>query len=160
MHKQTRDSIHALVEQYNTRFAEKGIHCTVYQKYAEQPASTRLGLSAVLDEQREKRYHNQPNRHYFVILRFSPVDKTRVKKTDCKEYGFAFRSIQRIHTGEVPVETVCSETKMLHKIEKRLQRMLKRAEASPAEQVCQDRWYDVFRYTLLLPYRHKGRFLG
>ena len=48
----------------------------------------------------------------------------------------------------------------MKKIEKLLQKVVKRASNNTAEKVCKDTVFDALRYSLLVKYQYKKRILG
>ena len=77
-----------------------------------------------------------------------------------KEYAFTLRKIERAHAGDKPIKTVQREEKLLYKIEKRICKILQKAESATPEEICRLTLADVLRYTHGAKYRYKKEIIG
>ncbi len=157
------DHVETLVSMYAPSLAEKGIVCTVSRRYFETSVISRLGSRFDLewDEQREQeRFHGVPNRYRGILLRFSPIEKGLLKREWCKEYVIIVKRIDRTYRGQNPVCWEQGNEMVLVKVEKRLQRIRKQAQAHDPVFVCRDTWWDAVRYIIDAKYNYKRRILG
>lgn len=134
------EQVTALAERYTPLLAEQGVTCTVSKRYFQTEVPYRTTDSDIfgaidhyLDKRRERRYQGYRNRYHCVILRFSPTEKGAVKKENCREYAFLLHKVERPHKGVAPEEKTYDEQKALAKIEKRLQKMLKKSQGQSAD---------------------------
>ncbi len=157
------DKIKTLVDQYNKELNPYGVKCIVKRKYLESrvmsySGSTRNPIDWILEsfykKKEECHFHHVPNRYKCVILSVMPIEKDVVMKNDCKCYTFVIESIEREYEGKEPKYLVRNEEKVLKLIEKRLKKLLKRAEKEPNAFWCKNNFIDKIRYTLyaLKPY--------
>lgn len=169
--QELKNQVQALVDTYQEQLAAYGVTVTVSKRYIETDVTERnisspdSGVQLLndmdrwLDKKREKKYNNQPNRYHCIALEVCPSDKTLVAKGDRKEYAFIVRKIERAHIGLAPERVEYAQHKVLRKIEKRLQKILHRAQNDPLT-ACKDTWWDVLRYVMSHKYADKKRILG
>ncbi len=155
------DEVRALVEGYSDMLAEKGIGCTVSKKYFESDVSAvyngvKKGLLNHIDEhisrRKERKYKYQPNSCNCIVLKFYPVEKTNLKKDNCKEYSFILSQKWRGHIGEEPIYYHKSNQILLSKIEKRLNNTIKKSAKTSCEQACKNNIIDIIRYLFSVKY--------
>ena len=166
-----KQRVQDLVAQYEEQLSVNGITIQVSKRYFEtevQETSSTCPDSSIMNaieqainqkREKEKGYHYQRNKFHCIILTVCPVDKGLVKKEHCREYAFLLRKKWRINIGDAPIETAYQEDKVLQKIEKRIQKLLQKAEAHTPQAVCKDTWRDIFRYTTFTKYEYKTRIL-
>ncbi len=151
-----KEKIQALAKKYEEQLAAKGLQLKVKMRYFEASVTERTwnqsgGIWNLIDRYRdaraEKKYKNQPNRYHMIILRFSPTSASKIKEGWEKEYAFTLRKIERMHEGDKPIKTVQREEKLLYKIEKRICKILQKAESATPEEICRLSFADVLRYT-------------
>ena len=148
------DRVNELVEKYSDELAKRGIVCKVERKFFETTVHTKTNNRDVFDiveniylEKKEnKRYQGQNNRFVGVLMKFYPAKVGIVKIGDCREYFYTARKIHRHYRGVEPVERVYGDEKILAKIEKRILKVLRDADAKGIEFALKDRIFDVSRY--------------
>lgn len=167
MGEQLMEGARKLVEEYALPLGEKGIRCTVFKKYCEASVHEPWNDSNAFSEiersvynRRERKYKHQPNRYHSLVLRFSPTEQDHEEQNGYKEYAFLLRKIEREHTGLPPQKTEHQKASILRKIEKRIKKILRKAETRSAENVCRDTLLDALRYTVLNRYAYKKTILG
>lgn len=147
-----------LLNQYNPLFLEHGIEIKLdhrslteavekYNSYGGPDAFDLLEYSLFDKKAEEKKYHHVPNRYKMLVLKLKPLKKTDFDKKDCKEYAFLVYSLSRAHQGIKPLERQFSESSVIEKIEKRLKKLLKKAEKSALPDWCHNTLWDALRYT-------------
>ncbi len=160
-----------MVAGYEARLAENGIKIAVSKKYFETEVEQRntsinsLFVNRImqkLDEKREAKngYHYNRNIYHCIVITVMPIDKTLVKKEFCRSYSFILRKVERAHIGEIPMRIEYAENKLLSKIEKRILKILKKAEKQSAQKICKDTFLDACRYSASTKYDYKDRILG
>ena len=168
-----KDKIQAIVDRYAEALAEKGVKITLKKRYVEddvvvRPYSPSVG-SFVLNElekrhdikkESEKGYNYERNKYYTLVLTVSPIERSLVKKEECRDYSFVVKKVERPHVGIEPHKVDYKEEKIVKKIEKRIQKILRRAEKHPPQKICKDTVCDAFRYTMHPRYKYKNRILG
>ena len=169
--QELKNQVQALVDTYQERLAAYGVTVSVSKRYVETDVTERnisspdSGVQLLndmdrwLDKKREKKYNNQPNRYHCIVLEVCPTDKTQIAKGDCKEYAFVVRKTERAHIGLAPERVEYARHKVLQKVEKRLQKILRRAQNDPLT-ACKDTWLDAIRYVVSHKYADKQRILG
>lgn len=156
------EKINHMIEQYNEKLAEKNITCIVQKKFftISVGRSYTNGIDHMFDYENEKtKFRFQPNRYYCVIIKITPLDKNLLKKEFCKEYSFVLNKVERTFIGETPKKYQYTEEKILHKIEKLMQKILKKAKTQSTIEICKDNWRDLFRY-INFQYAYKKKILG
>ena len=167
-----KDKVQTLVDGYRAQLAARGIQIAVSKRYYETnveerntyhpEAGVRLlnSIDRYLDKKAEKKYHYQRNKYHCIILTIQPSQKGIVRKEDCRDYAFMLQKVERAHIGLEPTRVIYEENWLLGKIEKRIQKILKKAEVATAEAVCKSTFFDAIRYASLKKYQYKQRFLG
>lgn len=166
---EVKERVHA----YEERFARLGITARVTKQSFRSDVEERLGNTAshaslltaverVMDHRRERKkgYHYEPNRYSVVVLSLLPSDKTLLKREDCKDYAFLLKKTERAHIGDTPEKTECRRDKVLLKIEKRLLKILEKAEGSSVLSLCRNTLWDIFRYAFSTKYGYKEAVRG
>lgn len=163
------NKIEAVVSEYESELLEKGIVCSVSKKYFEikvqKPLHSYHSFIDVLFRQialkrESKNFHHQRNRTHSVVLKFTPVDSKLVKKHECREYAFMLSEISRPEEGFAPKVKIQKEENILKKIEKRILKILRKAEKKNPTEVCRCTKADVIRYFFLPPYGYMKRIAG
>ncbi len=163
--------IQSLIDKYEEQLAANGIKITVSKHYFETKAGERYrrtNESVILNDlfrerdrrkEKENGYRHVRNRYHCAALSVIPIQKDVVRCQSCKEYAFMLKTIEREHIGIEPTETTYEEQKILSKIEKRTQRILRKAQKYTPQKVCQDTLFDALRYTFP-HYGYKQKFLN
>lgn len=171
MVQQTMQKVQSVIDKYKEQLDANGIKITVSKRYFEEAVNERIGntgntaifngIDRALDRKREskKGYNHERNRYHCIILSVSPTQKGAVRREYCREYAFALKKVERAHIGMKPRKRVYEEQKVLLKIEKRINKILKKSKKSTPQKVCKDTFWDAIRYTLTR-YGYKRRFLG
>ena len=163
--------INAFIGQYEEVLFSLGIRITVSKKYFESSVqeyrtSNNSGsfilnsIATARDRQaeKEKGYDYQPNRYHCVILTVSPTEKNRIPKDECKEYAFLLKKVERVHIGLEPESIAYEENKILSKIEKRLHKIIRKAQKTGAVKTCRNTFGDAIHYAHSTKYEYKKRF--
>ncbi len=164
----------AIAEQYREQLTSRGLQLSVSKRYFTKEPLNRnvlhpnLGVRIVnmiekhFDNKREIKngYNNHPNSYHCIILRFSPLEQ--FVKTDEVgiDYAFVVSKTERAHKGMPPEKTVCNKERTLKNIEKRILRILEKAEKSTPEKLCKETVADAFRYSLTNKYSYKKKILN
>ena len=135
------DKVKEKVNQYNTLLTEYGVKITLqHRSYKEEvEAYNHYGIGCnnlwnlleyILFKKgiEEKKYHYTPNQYKLLVLAVEPTKKSKANKKDYKKYAFLVYSMSRGFQGEKPIEYQSKEQKIIKKIEKRLEKLLKKAE--------------------------------
>ncbi len=160
-----RQKAKELVFRYEEAFARHGIRCTVSQKYREDTVMESSGRGSWLFRNAEKRreqehYHNQNNRYKVLVLAFTPMTTKKKDANRFRDYAFLLEKTERAHTGQEPVYVIVDEAKLLARVERRLRKMLARAEKYPPDTACRDGVTDLLRYHFASKYIYKETILG
>ena len=170
--KELKEKAQALVDKYTPELAENGIKILVSKRYFEEAVQERsgtMGTGGILDtidrardrkKEIKKGYNYERNKYHSLVISVIPSGKNVLRREDCKDYAFVIRRVWRAHVGQEPNRVAYEEEKVLSKIEKRILKILKKAEKTSAEKVCKDNVFDALRYTHGAKYGYKGRFLG
>lgn len=163
------NKVEALVSDYESALLERGIACSVSKRYFEaktqKPLHNNRSLLDVLfrrmaEKRENEKFHHQRNRTHCVVLRFVPTDTKLVKKAECREYAYILSEISRPEEGFAPKDKAHCEERILRKIEKRILRILRKAEKKNAVEVCRCTKADVARYFFLSPYGYMKKLAG
>ncbi len=161
-----------LADKYEGLLAEKGIRIAVSKKYFESEVFESTGASgkgAILnaafrarDRKRERAlgYNYQNNRYHCIVLSVLPLEKGMVCREDCRDYAFLLRKVERAYIGQEPRRIAYAEGKLLSRIEKRILKILKRAEAASAQKICKNSFFDALRYSFSVRYGYKKEYFG
>ncbi|MBQ8310924.1 MAG: hypothetical protein IJX80_07930 [Clostridia bacterium] len=170
--REIKDSAQELIDNYADALAQNGIRLAVSKRYfestvRERNSSANTGgvilnvIDRALDKKREeKSYHYQRNQYHSLVLTVLPTDSRTVTKGRCKEYAFLLRKLERPHIGVEPQKKCYEEQKILRKVEKRILKIIQKAETHPTVKVCRDTWRDALRYTSAAKYGYKTTILG
>ena len=166
-----KNEVQALLQKYEGRLAEKGIVITFSQKYREEDVRERqssVGVGGILDtiskardrKRENKTYHYEKNRYHCIVLTVSPLDKSLLPLAYHRQYSFVVKKTERPHIGMEPNRKEYTEEKVLGKIERRIQKILRKAEKYPPNKVCRDTFWDAFRYMDRQSRGYKSKILG
>ena len=165
------EKVNAVLEKYSGQLADNGIKVTVFKRYFEESVGERIGntgntaifneVDRALDRKREKKkgYHHIRNRYHVIVLSVIPFKKDIVRREYCRDYAFYIHKIVRPHIGTDPKEFTYEEQKILSKIEKRINKLLRKSQKNTPQKVCKDHLFDAIRYTAPR-YGYKRRFLN
>lgn len=163
-----REKAQALIGNYEERLAAAGVQLTASLRYFETtvPERTyhRAGVPDLIDlalaKKRERKYQNARNNYHCLLLSVRPLEKHLVRGDRCKEYAFVLRKVERAYIGQKPQQTAYAEEKLLPKIEKRIQKILKTAETRGASKAYTNALPDSARYCFSTKYAYKSKMLG
>ncbi len=170
--KELKEKAQALIDKYTPELSSKGLKMLLSKRYFESEVSERSGVHGVgaifnsIDrardhkEEKKKGYNYEKNKYHCFILTLCPIDKHILGREACREYTFVLKKVERAHIGQEPRRVLYHEEKILSKIEKQILKILKKAEKSSAQKVCQNNIIDAFRYAMHPKYEYKERFLG
>ena len=170
--KELKEKAQALIDQYSPELADKGLKILLSKRYFESEVGERSGMHGVgaifnsIDrardhkEEKEKGYNYERNRYHYFVLTVCPIEKSARRRDNCREYAFTLKKVERAHIGQEPRRVNYNEDKILSKIEKRILKILRKAEHSLPETVCRNNILDAFRYSVHHKYEYKDRFLG
>lgn len=162
-----KTQVQNLVASYAEELAQRGVELRVSKRYFEVPVGERI-ISGILGEidrakarkrEKENGYHHQRNKYYCLIVSLIPIDGC-LRKDRCKEYAFILRKRERGYIGDTPVESMAEEDKLLEKIERRIQRICRKAEKRTVQKLCGDTLWDALRYVCSAKYVYKDPILG
>ena len=165
------EKVNAVLEKYSEQLADNGIKVTVSKRYFEESVGERIGntgntaifneIDRALDRKREKKkgYHHIRNRYHVIVLSVIPVKKDVVRLEYCRDYAFCIHKVERAHIGMEPKKYIYEEQKILSKIEKRINELLRKSQKNTPQKVCKDNLFDAIRYTAPR-YGYKRRFLN
>lgn len=163
-----------LIDKYKERLESKRIKLVLSKRYIETEVEQRIRVSAykggqifdifqsVIDRKKEKKkgYNFEKNKYHSLVIAVVPLDKTLVSTADCREYAFVLKKVERAHLGEQPQKKIYQEAKILEKIEKRILKILKKADKKSPQQVCKNSIWDACRYANFPKYGYKTKFCG
>ncbi|MBE6590823.1 MAG: hypothetical protein E7646_02145 [Ruminococcaceae bacterium] len=167
-----KDKLEEINNKYSERLKMLGLELKISKKYFESmvgeghggPSSSAVGLlnqlSRSLDRRREKKYKNQPNRYHCIVISLVPAAKDKMGQRSFREYAFLIRKTERAHLGLAPEEKVYAKEKLAAKIDKRIEKLIKKAEGSSSKKACTDSARDLFRYVFSKKYLYKDSILG
>ena len=170
--KELKEKAQALIDQYTPALSGKGLKILLRKRYFESEVSERSGshgagaifnsIDRALDHKEEKKkgYNYERNKYHYFILTLCPMEENALCREECREYAFILKKVERAHIGQEPRRVFYHEEKILSKIEKRILKILKKAEHSLPETVCRNNILDAFRYSVHYKYEYKDRFLG
>ena len=165
------EKVNAVLEKYSEQLADNGIKVTVSKRYFEESVGERIGntgnasifneIDRALDRKREKKkgYHHIRNRYHVIVLSVIPIHKDIVRREYCRDYAFCIHKVERAHIGMEPKKYIYEEQKILSKIEKRINKLLRKSQKNTPQKVCKDNLFDAIRYTAPR-YGYKRRFLN
>ena len=171
--KELKEKAQALIDKYTPELSSKGLKMLLSKRYFESNVSERSSENAIggvilnsidraHDRKKEKEngYNYVKNRYLYFVLTVCPIEKNMIKREECRDYAFLLKKVERPHIGLEPRLIVAREEKVLSKIEKKILKILKKAEKRSFQNVCQNTIIDAFRYAMLPKYEYKERFLG
>ena len=175
--KDLRNHAQEIIDKYEKELASSGIKIEVSKRYFETNVGERYGtysartgiFNIIFDDmarandrkkEKEKGYNYQKNQYHCLILTLIPAEKDLLKRDFCKEYAFVLRKVERPHIGEKPQKVAYEENRVLAKIEKRILKIIKKAQKINAKQACEDTFYDALRYSNSKKYGYKSSFCG
>jgi len=166
-----KEKVQALIDKYDPELSSKGIKILLAKRYFESEVYVRSGghgagallnsIARAKDLKKEKElYKFERNKYHCLILTICPIEAKGFRREDCREYAFILKKIERAHLGQEPHKIAYHEDKILSKVEKRIQKILKKAEKSSATKTCQNNIIDALRYSTCTVYGYKEKFLG
>ena len=166
-----KEKVQALIDKYTPALSAKGLKILFAKRYFESEVGEQMsgvGYGSLLnsiekahDRKKEKRkYYFQRNRYHAIVLTVIPSDNATLPRGNCRDYAFVLRKVERAHIGLEPRRIAYEEEKILSKIEKRILKILKKAETASPERICKDRVFDGIRYAMRPKYGYKKRVLG
>ena len=170
--KELKEKAQVLIDKHTPELSRKGLKILLSKRYFESEVGERSGMHGVgaifnsIDraqdhkEEKEKGYNYERNKYHYFILTLCPIEKNALRREDCREYAFTLKKVERAHIGQEPRRVNYNEDKILSKIEKRILKILKKAEQGSPETVCRNNILDAFRYSVHHKYEYKDRFLG
>lgn len=170
--QEIKKKVQEILDRYEERLLLAGVRIDLSKKYFESEVSdrqtyhpdniTRLFnvISKNVERKREKKYKRVPNRYHSLVLTVLPDDKKLIRCDLCRDWAFLLSKIERAHTGEAPQRVEYEESKVLSKIEKRIEKILKTAEEKGAQKACRDTVLDALRYMHSRKYAYKKTVLG
>ncbi|MBE6531503.1 MAG: hypothetical protein E7679_05405 [Ruminococcaceae bacterium] len=171
--KELKEKAQALIDKYTPELSSKGLKILLSKRYFESEVGERSGghgVCAIIfnsidrardhKEEKKKGYNYEKNKYHYFILTLCPTEKNAFRREECREYAFILKKVERAHVGQEPRRVLYREEKILSKIEKQILKILKKAEKSSAQKVCQNNIIDAFRYAMTAKYEYKERFLG
>lgn len=170
--KESKEKAQALIDKYTPELSEKGLKILLSKRYFESEVGERSGMHGIgaifnsIDrardhkEDKEKGYNYERNRYHYFVLAVCPIEKTALRREDCREYAFTLKKVERAHIGQEPRRVNYHENKILSKIEKRILKILKMSKTVSPETLCKNNILDAFRYSMHPKYEYKDRFLG
>ena len=165
------ENVNAVLEKYSEQLADNGIKVTVSKRYFEESVGERIGntgntaifneIDRELDRKREKKkgYHHIRNRYHVIVLSVIPIHKDIARREYCRDYAFCIHKVERAHIGMEPKKYIYEEQNILSKIEKRINKLLRKSQKNTPQKVCKDNLFDAIRYTAPR-YGYKRRFLN
>lgn len=169
--KEIIEKVNDILEKYSEQLAHNGIKVTVSKRYFEESVGERIGntgntaifneIDRALDRKREKKkgYHHIRNRYHVIVISVAPTKKDIVRREYCRDYAFCIHKAERAHIGVEPKKYTYEEQKILSKIEKHINKLLRKSQKSIPQKVCKDTLFDAIRYTAPR-YGYKRRFLN
>ena len=156
-----------IIDKYSEDLKANGIRITASKHYFEARVRQRFvigenykvykSIIREIDRKNEEKkgYNHVRNRYHSIVLSVHPIEKGIVRREYCKEYAFPLKKVERAYIGTKPKKTTYGEQKLLSKIEKRLLKILKKAERKKTQELCRDRIFDAFRYAMQRKYKFK-----
>lgn len=170
--KEFNDNVQALIDRYSPALSQRGVKLLLSKRFFETKVSERsstTGTGAIFNyidrardhkNEKENGYNYQNNQYHCLILTLLPLEGNTPKRHECREYAFVVQKTERPHIGQKPHCKIYDNDKILCKIEKRILKILKKAENTSAQKMCQNSLFDAFRYSMLVKYNYKDKFLG
>ncbi len=175
--KDIRNRANDIIEKYEAELASSGMRIEASKRYFEVNVTERSDvrtdsgnlinilfnyIAKASDNRREKKkgYNYQKNQYHCLVLTLIPEEDGLLKREFCKDYAFVLRKVERAHIGEKPQKVAYEENKALSKIEKRIVKIIKKAEKTNAQKLCKDTFWDALRYIGSNKYEYKRKFCG
>ena len=163
--QELRNKIQNLVDKYENKLGSNGIKIIVSKKHftvsVEEHSTHSPGLLEDIDhyihKKKERKYNYQKNRFHCIVLTCVPIDKPINSNKDYREYAFLLSKVWRAHIGHEPKHITYKENKILSKIEKTIQRIIKKSTDVNADIFCKNSFFDILRYTWSYKYAYKKR---
>ena len=166
-----KEKVQALIDKYDSELSSKGIKILLSKRYFELEVYERSGghgagallnsIERAKDLKKEKdTYKFKRNQYHCLILTICPTEPQGLRSEDCLEYAFFLKKVERAHLGQEPRKIAYHENEILSKIDKRILKILKKAEKSSATKICQNNIIDALRYSTHTAYGYKDKFLG
>ena len=165
------EKVNVILEKYSEQLESNGIKVTVFKRYFEESVGEQIrhsGESIILNEieksldrkrEEKKGYHHIKNRYHVIVLSVIPFKKDIVRREYCRDYAFYIHKIERPHIGTEPKKYTYEEQKILSKIERCINKLLRKSQKNTPQKVCKDNLFDAIRYTAPR-YGYKRRFLN
>ena len=134
------EKVNAILEKYSQQLENNGIKVTVSKRYFEESVGERIGntgnsvifneIDRALDRKKEKKkgYHHIRNRYHVIVLSVIPAEKDIVRREYCRDYAFFIHKVERAHIGMEPKKYTYEEQKILSKVEKRINKVLRKSQ--------------------------------
>ena len=160
-----------IIDKYSEDLKANGIRITASKHYFEARVRQRFvigenykvykSIIREIDRKNEEKkgYNHVRNRYHSIVLSVHPIEKGIVRREYCKEYAFPLKKVERAYIGTKPKKTTYGEQKLLSKIEKRILKILSKAQKTNAKKACKDTVYDALRY-IAPRYGYKRKFLN
>lgn len=161
MDKEFNKKIELLIEKYNTQLSKYNIHCDLNKRFSSIPVQNRIlghhtvleiSEDAVLTSRENKHYKYAPNRYYAITLHITPVCASKKKKLDCKQYAFLLSKKERLYKGQAPREVIYNYEKIYKSIDKRLLKILAKAQNMQSFSWLSNTLLDTLRYAYCKKY--------
>ncbi len=146
-----------IVQKYLPVLEQNGIKCTISQKYFESKIHEPFNdpkTTEMINKEECENYRFQNNRYKVLVLRFEPADK-KVKSKNCREYAFLIEKTERPALGRKPRQWTADEEALAMKIEKLLEKIIKKSEKAMPEKLCKNNIFDYMRYHFGAKYLYK-----
>lgn len=170
--KELNEKLQALIDKYDLDFSQKGLKIKLAKRYFETEVRERSGVTGAgaifnsIDRARDHRtekkngYNYERNKYQVIVISAIPVHRNILRREECRDYAFVLRKVERAHIGQEPRRITYQEDKILSRIEKRILKILKKAENTYPKKLCKNNIFDAFRYAMHPKYEYKERFLG
>lgn len=171
--KELKEKAQALIDKYATELSDRGLKIFLKKRYFETEVGERAGqhglVGAIFNsidrardhkEEKENGYNYERNKYHCILFTLVPIENNNLPRADCKDYAFVLKKVERAHIGQKPRRIEYCEATILSRIEKRILKILKKAEQVSPEKMCKNNILDAFRYSMHPTYEYKERFLG
>ena len=156
---------------YNSVLCEHGVEVTLHRRsftenvkcfnhYGPHSFFDLLEYILIKKKIEEKKYHHIPNRYAMFVLQVQPIKKRTANKKDYKKYAFLVYQFSRAKQGDEPIEWQYKEQSVITKVEKRLKKLLKRAEETASSDWCDNSLWDALRYSVSKKYEYIANYCG
>ena len=166
-----KEKAQAVIDTFAEKLTENGITVTLSTRYFESIVHHRQDIadSAVYDlirksadeiKERKNGYGHIRNNFRCLVLTVCPCNKGTVPKDTRREYAFLKEKVFRRHIGLAPKHILYDHDKILKKISKRIEKILKSANKNGAEAASRNNFTDLLRYTVSSKYGYKKHYFG